>query len=485
MARSRRSRWPWLSLLPFGLGSWAPMFAGVRCGVQRWTAFGVLWSILAVAGWVIASVEPSTSTQETVAVLLLSVAWIGGVVTSFAIRAEYERRAAERPAAVARPAGLCRSRWPWLSLLPLGLGSWTPILAGVRCGVRSWTALGVLWSALALAGWAIAVVSPSASIGASLVSGLMVVAWIGGMITSFAICPEYERRVGTQSRERASWPTPTLRSRRWSIRYALTAYAITFVGVNAVAAALYFGLGIHLRVGAGVLFVDASLLVSLMPLKRQLGLAPQDLGLRTVPATRSIGFVSIALVAYILIAWLWIAAVHPHGAASTLADVKHQSTVNLVLAIIAVAASAPIVEEIFFRGLLYRSLRNRFAVLPAAIIAGGLFGLVHITSYPLGTLPIKAAFGIIACILYERTGSLLPGIGLHSFVDASSIDFSLTGNDLIVLASFSAIVLVLLIHAAAVEGTTKARPSRLAVLGDQHDAPTIKARPPAKPSKAP
>jgi DNA uptake protein ComE-like DNA-binding protein len=28
------------------------------------------------------------------------------------------------------PTPATRSRWPWLSLLPLGLGAWAPILAG-------------------------------------------------------------------------------------------------------------------------------------------------------------------------------------------------------------------------------------------------------------------------------------------------------------------------------------------------------------------
>jgi membrane protease YdiL (CAAX protease family) len=122
------------------------------------------------------------------------------------------------------------------------------------------------------------------------------------------------------------------------------------------------------------------------------------------------------------------------------------------------AVSAPVVEEIFFRGLLYRSLRNRLSVLPAALIAGVMFGLVHITSYPLDTLPVKAAFGVIACLLYERTGSLLPGIALHSFVDASSIEVSLTGNDLIVLGSFLCLALVLLVRGSRPSATASSRP---------------------------
>ncbi len=154
----------------------------------------------------------------------------------------------------------------------------------------------------------------------------------------------------------------------------------------------------------------------------------------------------LAFVAYVLVTGLWVAVVHPREGVNALADVKHESAINVALTVFQVAVSAPLVEEIFFRGLLYRSLRNRLALLPAALIAGAMFGLVHITSYPLDTLPVKAAFGVIACLLYERTGSLLPGIALHSFVDASSIDVSLTGNDLIVLGSFVCLAVVLLVR---------------------------------------
>ncbi|MCW3018185.1 MAG: hypothetical protein JWN10_493 [Solirubrobacterales bacterium] len=47
---------------------------------------------------------------------------------------------------------------------------------------------------------------------------------------------------------------------------------------------------------------------------------------------------------------------------------------------------APVVEEIFFRGLLYRALRNRLAVIPAAAIDGVIFGLGHM-QYPLLVRP--------------------------------------------------------------------------------------------------
>lgn len=53
--------------------------------------------------------------------------------------------------------------------------------------------------------------------------------------------------------------------------------------------------------------------------------------------------------------------------------------------------AAPIVEEMFFRGFLYRSLRNRMGVVPAALIIAIVFGLGH-TQYALLERPQQAMF---------------------------------------------------------------------------------------------
>jgi membrane protease YdiL (CAAX protease family) len=406
---------------------------------------------------VLASIEPATGVEEALAVVLLAVAWIGGAVTSFAIRSAYQRRVPDHERENAYSTVGRRAFWPWFSLLPFGLGAWAPVVAGVRCGVRRWTVLGVFWSCLAVGGLVLASIEPTTGFEEGLAVVLLIVAWVGGMVTSFVIRPGYELQ-HVDGRVRAPWPEPTAQSRQWSVRYALAAYVVTFVGVIALAAVLYFGLGVQLHIGVGGLVVDAILLGSLVPLKLKRGLTGSDLGLRASPAFRSIGLVILALIAYIVIAVAWVGVVHPREGVDALAGVKHESTINVALAVFQMAVSAPVVEEIFFRGLLYRSLRNRLSILPAALIAGALFGLVHITSYPLDTLPVKAAFGVIACLLYERTGSLLPGIALHSFVDGSSIDVALTGNDLIVFASFLVLAVVLLVYGSNRRTTASSLP---------------------------
>ena len=77
----------------------------------------------------------------------------------------------------------------------------------------------------------------------------------------------------------------------------------------------------------------------------------------------------------------------------------HAGTIDTILIGAGVSVSAPVIEEIFFRGLLYRALRNRMSILPAALIAGFVFGAVHGMAYPLNTLPPRMVFGVMACLL--------------------------------------------------------------------------------------
>jgi membrane protease YdiL (CAAX protease family) len=53
-------------------------------------------------------------------------------------------------------------------------------------------------------------------------------------------------------------------------------------------------------------------------------------------------------------------------------------------------------------------------------------------------------FGVITALLYERTGSLLPGIAVHSLVDGSAFMSALTGRSRVVIFAYGLIALALL-----------------------------------------
>lgn len=88
----QRPRWPWISLLPLGLGAWGPILAGTRAHVARWVTLGIVWSLITLAGWILAVV--TNAHDHDIGGLLIIVGWVGAIATSFAIRAAYERRMA-------------------------------------------------------------------------------------------------------------------------------------------------------------------------------------------------------------------------------------------------------------------------------------------------------------------------------------------------------------------------------------------------------
>jgi membrane protease YdiL (CAAX protease family) len=73
---------------------------------------------------------------------------------------------------------------------------------------------------------------------------------------------------------------------------------------------------------------------------------------------------------------------------------------------------APVSEEICFRGMLFAGLRERLPRLGAALIAGVIFGGLHALT-GVSAVPPLIVFGFLLSLLYEKTGSILPGILLH------------------------------------------------------------------------
>ena len=98
-----------------------------------------------------------------------------------------------------------------------------------------------------------------------------------------------------------------------------------------------------------------------------------------------------------------------------------EGTFGLIIAGLMVMIVAPIAEEVFFRGFFYRALRSRFSMIGAATIDGLLFGAIHFNfegADGLLLLPPLALLGFIFCVVYEKTGSLFPVIGMHAFNNA-------------------------------------------------------------------
>lgn len=80
--------------------------------------------------------------------------------------------------------------------------------------------------------------------------------------------------------------------------------------------------------------------------------------------------------------------------------------------VLLIVFGAAFAEELCFRGMLFGGLRERLPRLPAALAAGTVFGLLHAFT-GITAVPPLIALGFIFCLLYEKTGSIVPGMLLH------------------------------------------------------------------------
>lgn len=82
-----------------------------------------------------------------------------------------------------------------------------------------------------------------------------------------------------------------------------------------------------------------------------------------------------------------------------------------LMVLLLVSVMAPLVEETVFRGILYGAIRRRWGVLPGVLISAAIFASLH-RQLPMGFLPIFA-LGAAFALLYEKRGSLVPGMVAH------------------------------------------------------------------------
>jgi len=96
--------------------------------------------------------------------------------------------------------------------------------------------------------------------------------------------------------------------------------------------------------------------------------------------------------------------------------------VGVALLVVLVVAGAPIIEELFFRGLLLRSIQARWSDSLALVASSILFGLAH---FELLQLPALVMFGLVAGYCAQRTGRLGMSIWAHAGFNATTVAFLL------------------------------------------------------------
>lgn len=94
------------------------------------------------------------------------------------------------------------------------------------------------------------------------------------------------------------------------------------------------------------------------------------------------------------------------------ADLVWGTGSSLTVSLLEYLVFAPVFEEIAFRGLLFATLRHRLSFAPAALVSAALFAAAHGYGW-IGFLSVLWS-GVLWAWVYERTGSLVPGMIAHA-----------------------------------------------------------------------
>jgi membrane protease YdiL (CAAX protease family) len=97
------------------------------------------------------------------------------------------------------------------------------------------------------------------------------------------------------------------------------------------------------------------------------------------------------------------------------------ATQRIPIILLAVAI-APVAEELAFRGYLYGVIKRFFGAVPALLLSGILFALIHLnlpSFFPLLVL------GWVFALAYELSGSLLVPMTMHALFNALNLILAL------------------------------------------------------------
>jgi membrane protease YdiL (CAAX protease family) len=202
----------------------------------------------------------------------------------------------------------------------------------------------------------------------------------------------------------------------WGVLPAITGLVIALVGVSVLAVPIQIvdnpsgdefstaaQVAFQLLTALGFLVVPFAIA---MQFEASVRVAARRLGLRGFRPS-ALGWMAAAAGAYLVFGAVYVAIVgEPEQ--EDIAEGFGAVPIQILLIVVV----APISEEVCFRGMLFGGLRERLPRIPAALIGAAIFGALHALT-GISAVPPLIVFGFILCLLYERTGSIVPGILLH------------------------------------------------------------------------
>jgi CAAX protease family protein len=119
-----------------------------------------------------------------------------------------------------------------------------------------------------------------------------------------------------------------------------------------------------------------------------------------------------------------VAAEHADDPIQPILTALGGATLPMAWVLVLLAVVVPIGEEIFFRGFVYSGFRERWGVGVATIASALFFAFVHIQAvhgFPIFLL------GVLFAVLFQRTGSLVPGVIAHGVNNIIAVLATLNG----------------------------------------------------------
>jgi membrane protease YdiL (CAAX protease family) len=236
------------------------------------------------------------------------------------------------------------------------------------------------------------------------------------------------------ARQLTADPTTTAQPRRWGLGDAALAFVVGVVLTNVVAALVLEATG---RTGQDIdelplTFIAlfqvpqwvGTLGITWLAVHRKGDGLVRDLDLRVAPRDVPTGLALGTATQLVLVPLLYIPLLRlldrsgDDVAAEARELTDKASGLGVVLLFLVVVLAAPVVEEIFFRGLLLRSLEARIGGGPALVLSSVLFGFAH---FQWLQLPALVLFGLVAGALAQRFGRLGPAIFAHIAFNAVTV----------------------------------------------------------------
>jgi membrane protease YdiL (CAAX protease family) len=211
---------------------------------------------------------------------------------------------------------------------------------------------------------------------------------------------------------------------RWRPRTALAVVILGLIGSQLIALALVLAAGgsdgLDWVAASGLVVADLFLVGVVVAFARRgaekLGAA--TFGIRRTAFWAALGWMVLAYFAVSVFNVIWLLIVGTGSAPVDEGGSGSPSLAAVLFVIVGVAITAPIVEEIVFRGYLFPALARWRGPWIGALLGAAVFGAAHCLVYPPQLLPLMAVFGFAACMLFWFTGSLLPCIALHAMNNA-------------------------------------------------------------------